>query len=128
MKIEGRKVIVNKSVKELYQMLHQPEAYRDLMPEQLDKFQVEENGFKFSLKGMPEIALLIDKVEDSLLVLKSANPNLNFTLNSLLEPLNENQTQVQIFFQGEFNMFMKMMIENPIKNFIAELTNKIEKL
>jgi hypothetical protein len=62
MNLEGRKIIVNKSAKDLVEMLNHPEGYRELMPESLQSFEVRDSGFKFSLKGMPEIALKIDEV------------------------------------------------------------------
>ena len=76
MNLEGRKVVVNKSVNELVEMLNKPEDYKNLMPESLQSFEVRDNGFKFSLKGMPEIALTIDEVSDKQIVLKSASSSL----------------------------------------------------
>ena len=53
MKLEGRKVMVNKSTKDLFEMLKKPEDYKHLMPESLVSFETTEYGFKFGLKGMP---------------------------------------------------------------------------
>ncbi|MBN9337090.1 MAG: SRPBCC family protein, partial [Chryseobacterium sp.] len=60
MNLEGRKIIVNKSSSELAEMLKNPQDYKDLMPDSLQNFEAIEDGFKFGLKGMPEIALKID--------------------------------------------------------------------
>lgn len=49
MNLEGRKIIVNKSGKELVEMLNTPEGYRELMPDSLQSFEVRDQGFKFSL-------------------------------------------------------------------------------
>ena len=59
MNLEGRKVIVNKSSEQLFQMLKNPEDYKHLMPDSLTSFEHREDGFKFGLKGMPEVALKI---------------------------------------------------------------------
>ncbi len=128
MNLEGRKIIVNKSVNELKQMLLKPEDYKNLMPESLQSFEAREDGFKFSLKGMPEIALKIDEVNDEQVVLKSAGSSLNFSLKGLMKPITENQTEVQLVFNGEFNPFIKMMVEKPLTNFINSLSDNIEKL
>ena len=128
MNLEGRKIIVNKSGKELVELLNSPEGYRELMPDSLQSFEVRENGFKFSLKGMPEIALVIDEVTDSQVTLKSASSSLDFALNGMMNPINENQTEVQLLFEGKFNPFIKMMVEKPLKNFIDALTDNIEKI
>ncbi|ROI13891.1 SRPBCC family protein [Epilithonimonas hominis] len=128
MNLEGRKIIVNKSSSELAGMLKNPEDYKDLMPEGLQKFETSADGFKFGLKGMPEIALKIDNVSDKEVVLKSASSSLDFALTGTMNPLNENQTEVQLLFDGKFNPFIKMMVEKPLQNFINSLTDKIEQL
>lgn len=128
MNLEGRKIVVNKSARELAEMLKSPENYRELMPEGLQTFETKDNGFKFGLKSMPEIALKIEEVSESGVTLKSANPSLDFSLKGLLKPLGETQTEAQLVFDGNFNPFIKMMVEKPLTNFIAALTDKIEKI
>ena len=129
MNIEGRKIVVNKSSKELFSMLKNPEDYKHLMPDSLTSFEHREDGFKFGLKGMPEVALKIaDLVEDQKVVLKSASSSLDFSLTGLMNPLNENQTEVQLLFDGNFNPFIKMMVEKPLQSFLNTLTDKIEQL
>ena len=128
MNLEGRKIIVNKSSSELAGMLKNPQDYKDLMPEGLQSFEAREDGFKFGLKGMPEIALKIDNVSDKEVVLKSASSSLDFALTGNMNPLNEKQTEVQLLFEGKFNPFIKMMVEKPLQNCINSLTDKIEQL
>lgn len=128
MNLEGRKIIVNKSAKELSEMLKTPEDYKSLMPDSLQNFETREDGFKFGLKGMPEIALKIEGVSENGVVLRSASSNLDFALKGAMNPLNENQTEVQLLFDGNFNPFIKMMVEKPLRNFIDALTDKIEKI
>ncbi|SHG31725.1 orotate phosphoribosyltransferase [Chryseobacterium vrystaatense] len=126
MNLEGRKIIVNKSSKDLSELLKSPENYKDFMPDGLQKFETRDNGFKFGLQGMPEIALKIDEVDEQKAVLKSASSSLDFTLTATLNPISGNQTEVQMLFEGKFNPFIKMMVEKPLQNFINTLTDKIE--
>ncbi len=128
MNLEGRKIVVNKSVNTLVEMLNKPEDYKNLMPDSLQNFEVRDNGFKFGLKGMPEIALKIEEVNDNAVVLKSASSSLDFELKGLMNALNENQTEVQLLFEGKFNPFIKMMVEKPLQNFINTLSDNLEKL
>ena len=128
MNLEGRKIIVNKSASELAGMLKNPQDYKDLMPEGLQSFEAREDGFKFGLKGMPEIALKIQEVTEEKVVLVSASSSLDFALTGNMNPIGENQTEVQLLFDGKFNPFIKMMVEKPLKNFIDALTDKIEQL
>ena len=128
MNLEGRKIVVNKSVNTLVEMLNKPEDYKNLMPDSLQNFEVRDNGFKFGLKGMPEIALKIEEVNDNAVVLKSASSSLDFALTGTMNPVSESQTEVQLLFEGKFNPFIKMMVEKPLQNFINSLTDKIEQL
>ncbi|MBQ0153054.1 MAG: SRPBCC family protein [Chryseobacterium sp.] len=126
MNLEGRKIIVNKSAKELSELLKVSENYKDFMPDGLQKFESREDGFKFGLQGMPEIALKIGEVSEQKAVLNSASSSLDFSLTATLNALNDTQTEVQMLFEGKFNPFIKMMVEKPLKNFINDLTDKIE--
>lgn len=128
MNLEARKVIVNKSTGELAQMLKNPHDYEALMPDGLQKFEVRGEGFSFQLKGMPEIALNIDSASEEGVVLKSASSSMDFSLAGNMTPINENQTEVQLLFEGKFNPFIRMMVEKPLQNFLNALTDKIEKL
>jgi carbon monoxide dehydrogenase subunit G len=126
MNLEARKITVNKSAAELTELLKNPENYKNLMPEGLQTFETREDGFKFSLKGMPEIALKIAEVTDHKAVLKSASSSLDFELVTHLTKVSEAQTDIQMIFDGKFNPFIKMMVEKPLQNFINSLTDKIE--
>lgn len=129
MNLEGRKIIVNKSAKQLFDMLKNPEDYRDLMPDNLSTFEARPDGFKFGLKGLPEVALKIEElVENQKVVMKSASSALDFSLTGLMNPINENQTEVQLKFDGNFNPFIRMMAEKPLQNLINSLTDKLETL
>lgn len=126
MNLEGRKIIVNKSSKELSELLKNPENYKDFMPDGLNKFESRADGFKFGLQGLPEIALKLQEVTEEKAVLKSASSSLDFALTATLKPINENQTEVQMLFEGKFNPFIKMMVEKPLQNFINTLSDKME--
>lgn len=128
MNLEGRKITVNKSIPALMEMLKKSENYEQLMPEGLQKFEAREDGFTFSLKGMPEIALKIGEITEEKSVLASASSSLDFALTSVFNALEDQKTEVQMQFEGKFNPFIKMMVEKPLKNFINSLTDKIEEL
>ena len=90
------------------------------------------NDWKWQVKNrietLDELKNIIDNVSDKEVVLKSASSSLDFALTGAMNPLNENQTEVQLLFEGKFNPFIKMMVEKPLQNFINSLTDKIEQL
>jgi len=100
------------------------------MPDTIAKFEVlDQESFIFGLKGMPEIKLkLKDKTPHNQVVLGAASDKLPFTLTANLTPKSEAETEVQLFFEGEFNAMMAMMIKGPISKFIETLSENMHKL
>ncbi len=62
------------------------------------------------------------------MVLGAASDKLPFTLTANLDVLSEEETNVQLFFEGEFNAMMAMMIKGPIGKFIETLVENMHKL
>lgn len=129
MNIEGNKVIVKKSAKNVYDFLTDLGNYKQLMPENTEKFEIDGDSFIFGLKGMPEIRLVMkDKVEFSKVILGAASSKLPFKLGSDINEISENETEVQLKFEGDFNPMMVMMVKKPLTKFIDTLTENLEKL
>ena len=126
MNLEGRKIVINKPVSEIVELLKTPSNYEQLMPESLQKIESREDGFKFSLQGMPEIALKFGDINEDKAVLTSASSSLEFELVTHFTKINEEKTEAQMLFEGKFNPFIKMMVEKPLQNFMNALTDKIE--
>ncbi|ARN78010.1 orotate phosphoribosyltransferase [Nonlabens spongiae] len=128
MKLESRKVNTSKSPEELFHFLTSAENYQQLMPENTKFEAYDSEKFLFGLKGMPEIKLVIkEKIPYSKVVLGSASDKLSFTLTCDIEQMGE-ESQAQLFFEGDFNAMMAMMIKGPLNKFLETLATGIEKL
>lgn len=129
MNIEGNKVTTRKSAKEIYAYFTELSNFKNLMPENIEKFEVDGDSFIFGLKGMPEIRLVLkEKIEYSTIVLGAASSKLPFTLAANIEEISENSCTVQLQFDGEFNAMMAMMIKAPLTKFVTTLTDNIAQL
>jgi len=129
MNLESKKSVVNKSQKELFEFLTNLKNFEQLMPENIDKFEVDGESFLFSLKGMPEIRLVIkEKNEFDKVILSAASSKLNFSLTTLIQPISENTCDLQLLFTGDFNPMMAMMVKGPLQKFIDTLAENSEKL
>ncbi|MFD0798139.1 SRPBCC family protein [Maribacter chungangensis] len=128
--IETPKTVVSKSDKETFEFLNDLANFEQLMPDNIDKFEVlNENRFLFALKGMPEIVL--EKKEQTpphKMVLGAASEKLPFTLSADITAISENESEVLLSFAGEFNAMMAMMIKNPITNFMTTLSTNLTKV
>ena len=130
MHIETQKKQVAKSDKEVFEFLTDIKNFETLMPDNIDKFEVlDENTFKFALKGMPEIVLrLKEQNPHDKVVLGAASDKLPFTLTADITSLREKESEVALSFEGEFNAMMAMMIKAPITNFMGTLSNNLGKI
>ncbi len=127
MNLESQKIILKKSAKYVFESLCVVQNFEKLMPENTSKFEVtSEDSFIFGLKGMPEIKLKIkEKNPNSKIILGAASDKLPFVLIATIEFITEEETQVQLFFEGEFNAMMAMMIKGPISKFIETLADNM---
>ena len=130
MNLESPKVNVAQPASYIFNALTDIKNFEKLMPENIAKFEViDENGFEFGLKGMPEIKLVKkDVIPNSKVVLGAASSKLPFTLTAQLDVINEQSTDIQLFFEGDFNPMMAMMVKGPIGKFIETLANNMSKL
>lgn len=130
MKLNSKKVTVQKSADQLCEFLADVKNFEGLMPENTSKFEViRDNAFVFGLKGMPEIALEVKEVEKpNKVVLGAISDKLPFTLTGNIQEESETTSNVELFFDGEFNAMMAMMIKGPISKFIDTLASNLEKI
>ena len=130
MKLNSKKVTVQKSAIQLCDFLTDVKNFKDLMPENISKFEVlNDKAFVFALKGMPEIALEVKDVEKpNKVVLGAISDKLPFTLTGNIQEESDNTSNVELLFDGEFNAMMAMMIKGPISKFIETLASNLERL
>lgn len=129
MKLESPKVSASKNPQEMFIFLTDVANYEQIMPSSKEKFEVvSSEKFLFQLKGMPEIALKIIETEaPNLVVLGSGSDKFPFTLSIHIDEVNGG-SNVQLFFNGEFNAMMAMMVKGPLQKFINHLSENISKL
>lgn len=130
MNLESPKVSVSQSAQYLFDSLTDVKNFEKLMPESIAKFEViGDDAFLFGLNGMPEIKLKMkEKVAPNKVVLGAASDKLPFTLTAKIDTVSERQSDVQLFFEGEFNAMMAMMIKGPISKFLETLAENMHKL
>jgi hypothetical protein len=118
---------VGKSKKEVYEFLSELSNFEQLMPDSIQTFEVlDEDTFRFALKGMPEIVLRRkEQTPYDKIVLGAASDKLPFTLTADIREITSEKTEVALSFEGEFNAMMAMMIKGPIGNFLNTLSSNM---
>ena len=129
MNLESPKVTIDKSNQIVFDFLTDVKNFKPLMPENTSKFElIDDETFLFALSGMPEIVLKKKSLESpKTIVLGAAGGKLDFSLTAVIESISENESNVQLKFEGDFNAMMAMMIKGPISKFIETLAINIPK-
>jgi len=127
MNLESPKITVAKTPQEVFDFLSDIKNFESLMPENISKFEVLSNDtFLFALKGMPEITLKKKELlPPNKIVLGAAGGKLDFSLTGNIVQTDDNSSDVQLHFSGDFNPMMAMMIKGPINKFIETLATSI---
>ncbi len=129
MNLESPISTVQKSQKELFTFLTDLENFKAILPDSLEEFSVREDSFKFQLKGMPAIRLAFDeKQEFDLIKLKATSDAFPVYLNCKINVLDDNQSEAQLFFEGEINAMMAMMLKKPLQKLLDGLAEKMTSL
>ena len=127
MKLESPKVTLDKSTEDTFNFLSDVKNFKNLMPENISKFEVlGEDKFLFALKGMPEIILKKKEMTpNNKIVLGAAGGKIDFSLTGNITEVEANKSEVQLIFEGQFNAMMAMMIKGPINKFIETLATNM---
>ena len=130
MNLESPKINIDKTPQEVFDFLGNVENFEKLMPENISKFEVLEEGkFLFALKGMPEIVLkLKESTPPNTVVLGAASDKLPFTLTGNIQEIETGKSEAQLVFEGSFNPMMSMMIKGPIGKFVNTLAENMSNL
>lgn len=128
MKINTPPKIVNQTPENVFKFLFDMNNFQNLFPaDKVENWNSTEEYCTFRIKGMTDIGLKrMAATPNSLIYLDSyGKVPFKFTLNIFLNPINENQTEAHLEFDGEVNPFLKMMVETPLTNFFNMLSDKL---
>jgi hypothetical protein len=129
MNIEGKTALLEKTQEDVFNFFSDLTNFEKIMPENINKFEIDGNSFLFGLPGMPEIRLVLaEKTSFSNVTLGAASSKLPFTLAANIKKIEENKSEVTLNFAGEFNPMMTMMIKKPLTKFVETLSENIGKL
>ena len=128
MKIESPKRVISSDCESIFNFLMDMNNFSELFPkDKIEDWVATEETCTFKIKGMSDIGLKrVASKPNSLIYLDSyGKVPFKFTLNLFLSPINDNQSEVYLVFDGEVNPFMKMMLEKPLTSFFNGITEKL---
>ena len=124
MNIKGNKITVQKTQEETFNFLSELKNFEQLMPDSIQKFEVDEDSFVFGLKGMPEIILKqADSNPNEYIKFIAGGGKIDFSLLININEIDSNYCELDLKFEGDFNPMMAMMIKKPITSFLETLVS-----
>lgn len=112
----------------LLAFLKDPKNYEELMPNNTTFTLISPGeGFFFQPHGMPRVGLKLKPCnkEDSI-CFESPTEQFSYKMKIICEALTQNSSKAHIFFEGNFNPLITMMVKKPLTNFLSELTQNIK--
>lgn len=99
-----------------------------LMPEQVVNWKSDADSCTYTIKGMADIGMRIsERVPSSRIVMVSEGKvPFDFTLSIDIAAAG-NGSETSLRFEGDVNMFLRMMVEKPLGNFFNMLIDSLEK-
>lgn len=127
MKLDSNKVTVKAGKEEIKTFLADSNNLIHLLPkDNISDFKSSVEECSFKVQGGIIISLIQDGQEDDKLFLKSGEKSpFPFKLTINLAESNT-ETEGHIHFDGEVNMFLKMMVEKPLKNLFNYMSDKLK--
>lgn len=129
MAIKSNKVEVSTKAIQVFDFLKDLNNLNELMPQdRISDWQSDEETCSFQINGLSKISMKrAELVESKLVKMDSHGKNpFDFTLSIKIEDGNNENSNVQIEFDGKMNTFMKMMVEKPLTNFFNMLASSLQ--
>ncbi|MES2837127.1 MAG: SRPBCC family protein [Bacteroidota bacterium] len=131
-KIESDIVETNKSAEKLYNFLTDFNNFKSLLPEdKVSDFQSTNDTCSFVVKSMPTIGMkIVDKTPHTQINIVSHQGKVpfDFTLLVKLTAIDDSNSKIQMIFEADLNMMIRMMVEKPLTNFFNMLVHKVKEL
>ncbi|MFZ9027556.1 MAG: hypothetical protein ACO2Z9_00995 [Crocinitomicaceae bacterium] len=128
MKIDSNKVVVNASQQDIFDFLTDSNNIKELLPQdKISDFKSDKEQCSFKVQGGVIISLIQDG-NDGLDVIKlKSGEGTPFPFKLLINISSQgDQCEGFIHFDGEVNMFLKMMVEKPLTNLFNYMSNKLQ--
>ena len=125
--IESTKVDVDKTAQEVYDFLIDLNNLEKLIPQdRIEYWKSTNSTCRFGIKNLSSIGMKVkDSTENSQIILESDGKNpFDFTLTIFITE-SENMIISYFVFDGDVNMFMKAMVQKPLKQFFDTLAENL---
>jgi len=131
LKIESKSGLTKGNQEAVYNYISDFRNLKQLLSaEQLRNLEITGDTLSFNLDGLGYVGLTIaERTPCSQLVITGTeDSSANFTFWININPVSENQSQVNLILQANLNMFLEMMAKGPLQQFADLMVDKLTSL
>jgi carbon monoxide dehydrogenase subunit G len=128
LKIDSKTGQVNGSQEAVYRYISDFRNFSHMLPaERLRNIEITGDTLRFAIDGLGNIGLKItEKTPFSQLVItRTEDSSADFTFWFNIKPIAENRSQVFINLHANLNMFLEMMAQGPLQQFVDMIVDKL---
>lgn len=120
-------ITINRNDLVVFNFLNDFNNFGKLMPEQVVDWQAKQNRCSFTIKGMADLAMKLDRVAEYSLVSYLSEPPspFEFKLIFTIEE-KDNRSAVQLAMEAALSPMLKLMAARPLQNFVQILVEKLK--
>ncbi|MGB0392040.1 MAG: hypothetical protein ACPGRC_03165 [Salibacteraceae bacterium] len=125
--IESSKVDVKKNAQEVFDFLLNLNNLEKLMPQdRIEYWKSTDTTCRFGIKNLSSIGMKVQQSSaPNNIILESDGKNpFTFTLSIFINEMADGVTSYFVF-EGDVNMFMKAMVQKPLKDFFDQLASNL---
>jgi carbon monoxide dehydrogenase subunit G len=129
MKIESKKGLINRPAKEVFDYLSNMNNFVNLLPkDKISDWESDEKQCSFKIQGAATISFVNESSTEPthIHMVSGERSPFKFDLDVYLKEEDGKTTGYQIF-DADINMFMKMMVEKPLKNLFDYIVDQLAK-
>lgn len=129
MKLEGKKVIINRTPEVLYNYLNDFNNYQQLMPEQITNWNSDKNSCSFTIQGMANVNLAFgnNKPHSLIELLPQGKTPFSFSLHVNLTA-HADKTEVGVTIDADLNPMLAMMAKRPMENLVNVMAQNLKNI
>jgi carbon monoxide dehydrogenase subunit G len=130
MKLTSQEAQISASSTDVFTFLSDCQNIIHLLPQdKISDWKATTDDCSFKVQKMATIPLVVkERVTNSAIKMVSGQgAPFPFTLDIVIESVDENSCKGHLEFNGEVNTFLKMMIEKPMGNLFDYMSHKLQK-
>lgn len=129
-KIESDVITIDQSQEKIFLFLSDFNNFQKLMPSQVTDWKSTKDTCSFNISGMAKVDLKIESTIPNskvhMVSVEGGKLPFAFTLDAVLNVVNENSCIGQLIFEGDIPIFIRPMVTGPLEKFFNALAHKMK--